>query len=136
MNEARHLLARFEPQDLAQEANNLMVALNLSLIDASTPFIDERTKISLGADLLDHLVEVEVHVDSQMPFEYALICIREVWEQILKLDQASFENYRVIRHAECALIEAVSVNDQIGCAVQFSVFPANNVVPFRPSSQR
>ena len=134
MNEARHLLARFEPQDLAQEANNLVVALNLSLIDPSTPFIDEKTKINLSEDLLDHLVEVEVHVDTNSPFDFALMCVREVWEQILKLDQASFENYRIIRHPECALIEAVSVNEHIGCAVQFSVFPANNVVPFRPAS--
>jgi len=130
MTESKHLLSQFDVDELTLEANNLVVALNLSLIDESTPFIDSQTRVSLSNDLLDHLVEAEVHVDPSCSFELALTCVRDIWEQVLKLEHARFENYRMIRHPECALIEAVSVNDHIGCAVQISVFPAHNVVEF------
>ncbi len=135
MSESKHLLSQFNVDDLRQEANNLVVALNLSLIDEATPFIDNQTRVICSPDLLDHLVEAEVHVDPNCSFELALECIRDIWDQVLKLEHARFENYRMIRHPECALIEAVSVNDHIGCAIQISVFPAQNVVEF-PKSYR
>jgi len=130
MNEAKELLAQFEHRDLWHEANNLVIALNLSVTDEHMPFDENLANIAICDDLFDHLVEVEVHMQSGYSLEYGLDCLREIWEQILKLDRANFEAYRLTRDDHSAFIEAISVNNDIGCAVQISLYPANNVIQF------
>ncbi len=130
MNEARHLLSKFERQDLWHEANNLVVALNLSLLDELTPFETEKTQIAICDDLFDHLVGTEVHMRVGFSLDDGLDCIRDIWERILKLDRAKFENYRISRGNGFALIEAISLNENIGCAVEITLYPANNVFAF------
>jgi len=136
MNEAKEMLAQFEHRDLWHEANNLVVALNLSVIDEHMPFDDNLTNIAICDDLFDHLVEVEMYMQGGYSLEYGLDCVREIWEQVLKLDRGTFEAYRLTRNDQNAFIEAISVNNDIGCAIQISLYPANNVIPFptRPTA--
>ena len=130
MQEARHLLSQFNRDDLWHEANNLVVALNLSLMDDATPFNATQTEIAICDDLFDNLVEVKAYMDTGFKLDDGQECIREIWECILKLDRTTFESYRVTRAPDCVLIEALSLNDEIGCAVEISIYPADNVVPF------